>query len=431
VATGVGAAGHATALLVAFVDRATLGALRATHGYQPFLVAATVARLADEMFAVGVVLLILERTDSPSLAGVTVAAATFPSVLSGPVIGAWLDRTGRRSLIYKIDRLVLATVLLAILALAGNAPGVTLLVLAVITGLTLPVTFTGFTSMIPMIVEADLLPSANSIEAASLNVALIGGPALAGILAGAASPSAALVGEVVLTLVALALILRIPDLNRRAVEHPPPLRSLVASGLRHVAREPVLRIVSTAGVFNNVGWGVLMVVFPLWAAGDLGAGRSASGAIWATFAFGSLIGALALSRWQTRYPQDRVVFVSMAVMGSAMLTWSLVGSLAVALVLVWATALVEGPVMAAVFSVRQQRTPAGLQAQVMGTLGSIQVAAFSVGSAIAGPLLTAVEPRAAIVIVASVILAAALTGAAARAASGAPVEAAPSGPPTG
>src|SRR3954471_11075584 len=162
------------------MDRVAVTALRRAHGYPQFLTAATVARLADEMFAVGVVLLVLERTNSPSLAGLTVAAATLPGMLSGPVIGAWLDRTGRRSLIYKIDRLLLGTVLLAILAAARRTPDIVVPVLAFVTGLTWPVTLTGFTSMIPLIVEEEILPSANAVEAASMNVALIGGPALAG-----------------------------------------------------------------------------------------------------------------------------------------------------------------------------------------------------------------------------------------------------------
>src|SRR5256714_10108467 len=162
------------------MDRAAITALRRSHGYPQFLAAASVARVADEMFAVGVVLLVLDRTNSPKLAGVTIAAATLPGMLSGPVIGAWLDRTGRRSLIYKIDRLLLCAVLLAILAAAGKTPTFVVPLLAFISGLTLPVTMTGFTSMIPLIVEAEILPSANAVEAASLNVALIGGPALAG-----------------------------------------------------------------------------------------------------------------------------------------------------------------------------------------------------------------------------------------------------------
>src|SRR4051812_22372514 len=158
------------------MDRAAITELRRSHGYPQFVAAATVARLADEMFAIGVVLLILDRTGSPTLAGITVAAATFPAIVSGPVIGAWLDRTGRRSLIYKIDRVLLAVVLLCILAAAGHAPNFVLPLLAFITGLTLPVTFSGFTSMIPLIVSEEMLPSANSMEAVSQNMALIGGP---------------------------------------------------------------------------------------------------------------------------------------------------------------------------------------------------------------------------------------------------------------
>src|SRR4051794_41952734 len=105
------------------MDRAAITELRRSHGYPQFVAAATVARVADEMFAIGVVLLILDRTHSPTLAGLTVAAATFPAIVSGPVIGAWLDRTGRRSLIYKIDRLLLTGVLLVILGAAGERPG--------------------------------------------------------------------------------------------------------------------------------------------------------------------------------------------------------------------------------------------------------------------------------------------------------------------
>ena len=124
--------------------------------------------------------------------------------------------------------------LLAILAAAGHAPNFVLPLLAFITGLTLPVTFSGFTSMIPLIVAEEMLPSANSVEAASQNIALIGGPALAGLLAAAAGPPAALIGEVVLTLVALVLILRIPDLNRGATGRPEPMRTMIKRGLRHI-----------------------------------------------------------------------------------------------------------------------------------------------------------------------------------------------------
>ena len=67
--------------------------------------AATLARVSDEMFSVGVVLLVLDRTGSAGLAGATVAAITLPSLMTGPLLGAWLDLTGRRRWLMVFDQL--------------------------------------------------------------------------------------------------------------------------------------------------------------------------------------------------------------------------------------------------------------------------------------------------------------------------------------
>ena len=108
----------------ALMDRDSLRGLRAQPGYLSFLSAATLARVSDEMFSVGVVLLVLDRTDSAGLAGATVAALTLPSLVSGPLLGAWLDLTGRRRTLMVIDQLVIAAVLVALVLLVGHAPGV-------------------------------------------------------------------------------------------------------------------------------------------------------------------------------------------------------------------------------------------------------------------------------------------------------------------
>ena len=78
------------------MDRESLRRLRHQPGYLPFVSAATLARVSDEMFSVGVVLLVLDRTGSAELAGLAVAAITLPSLMTGPLLGAWLDLTGRR-----------------------------------------------------------------------------------------------------------------------------------------------------------------------------------------------------------------------------------------------------------------------------------------------------------------------------------------------
>src|SRR3954465_8104567 len=83
-------------------------------GYLRFVAAATFSRTADEMFSVGVVLLVLERTGSAALAGALVAAITFPSLVTAPLLGAWLDLRGRRKALMTIDQLIGATAIAAI-----------------------------------------------------------------------------------------------------------------------------------------------------------------------------------------------------------------------------------------------------------------------------------------------------------------------------
>src|SRR5215213_10205656 len=163
--------------------------LRRHRGYPLFYVTATLTRFADEMFSVGVVLLVLERTGSAALAGATVAAVTLPSLVTGPVLGAWLDRSGRRRQAMVLDQVLAASSIVGIVVQAGNAPDYTVPLVALIAGITWPLSFGGFTSLIPVIVPDELLAQANAMEATSFNVAVIAGPALAGTISALAGPN--------------------------------------------------------------------------------------------------------------------------------------------------------------------------------------------------------------------------------------------------
>ena len=55
-------------------------------------------------------------------------------------------------------------------------------------GITYPLSFGGFTSMIPALVPGELLPPANALETTSFNAALVIGPALAGTLSAVVAP---------------------------------------------------------------------------------------------------------------------------------------------------------------------------------------------------------------------------------------------------
>ena len=379
-------------------------------GYPRFVAAATMARIADEMFSVGIVLLTLERTGSAALAGAIVGAITFPSLVTGPLLGAWLDLHGRRRALMMLDQ-ALASGALAFLAFGiGNVPGGVAIAVALVAGLTWPLSFGGFTSLIPAIVRPEYLPRANALEATSLNVALIAGPLLAGAIAATAGPQAAVLTEAGLTFATLGLLAGFEALDRGPTRSAGSLVEVAREGLRTIVVTPALRGTTVAGMVSLFGVGFLAVGFPYFCSEELGVERSASGLLWAAFAVGSTIGALALVGVQRRYEPQRVVLLGLVAFGALMLPLPLAGTLPVALVLVAVAALADGPALSATFAVRQNWAPADLHGQIFTTAAAMKVGSFALGSAAGGALVTGIGAGGTLLAAAGVNLLAALAG---------------------
>ena len=377
--------------------------LAAQPGYPAFLLAATLARLASEMFPVAAVLLVLDRTGRPGLAGAVVAATTLPAVVTGPVLGAWLDRTSRRRLALASNQVLLAASLLGILAAAGRAPGWALLLLAATAGVTGPLATGGYTSMIPVLVPERLLARANALEATSFNTAAITGPAVAGVVAATAGPAGAVLAEAALAGLALPAIARLPRIGVPAGDDPAPLAAAIRQGLGHLARTPALRGVTVATAVGMGGTGLLTLALPFWAE-RLGAGRAGAGYLWAALETGAIAGALAAARPTAAWPPQRVVLAGLGLFGLVLAAWPLAPSFPAALALVALAGLAEGPAFAATFATRQRWSPPSLRGQIFTTAASLKLGAFAVGSALAGPVLSRADVAGTLVAVGTIQL---------------------------
>src|SRR3984885_15324530 len=98
-------------------------------GIGTLLFSATISRLADHSASIALVLLVITRTHSPRLAGLVVAAFTLPTLFTGPVIGAYLDRLRAKRALFAANQAALAAALAAVAVLAGHAPGAVLIML--------------------------------------------------------------------------------------------------------------------------------------------------------------------------------------------------------------------------------------------------------------------------------------------------------------
>jgi MFS family permease len=348
--------------------------------YPGFVLTVSLSRTSATMFNTAGVLLVLGRTGSAPLAGATAAAAVLPGALSGPALGAWLDVASRRRVLIVIDQLTSAVALLAIVTLSGHAPNWTVPAMAVLYSVTRPFSSGSFYSALAEIAGPELLDQASAIEASSLNLSFVIGPALAGALAGAIGAATAVELQAVTTFIVAALVALNPVFDARPEPRATNASQALRDGMRVLRHSRVLRATGAAGTLAAFGWGLMTIGFPLYASRTLHAGTHAGGYLWAAMAFGSILGTFVLAG----SPSPRRVGLSYGVLGLSALVWPLAHTLAAGILLIAFTGFLEGPAYSGTIALRQRHTPPAVRAQVMTTLSGVALIGASAGAAISG-----------------------------------------------
>ncbi|MGI8571833.1 MAG: MFS transporter [Solirubrobacteraceae bacterium] len=355
-------------------------ALLARRGYPSFAATVFFSRLTATMFNVSGVLLVLERTGSVALAGITSAAAVLPGALTGPLLGAWLDVVRARRVLVVIDQLLSVLALVGLVVLAGHGPNWTLPAVAFFYSVTRPLSSGTFTSALAEIAGSDLLGPASAVEASSLNLGFVVGPGLAGALAGASTAATVVLLQAALTVVVAGLVAVNPVFEVRPMQRPERVSHALRDGLQALARDPVLRAINIATMLATLGWGFMIVGFPLIAQHTLHAGAHAGGYLWAALAGGSILGTIAISGNRSL----RRAAASYLALGFSALAWPLAHTLAPGIALVGLTGFLEGPAWSGTVMIRQVQAPPAVRAQVLTTMMSMGLVASSLGAVLGG-----------------------------------------------
>jgi MFS family permease len=353
-----------------------------------YATAATLARLADEMFGLSVVLLVLTRTGSYALSGAAVAGYTLPAVLTGPLLGAWLAHATRPTLALAANELILAGVTAALAVTVGHIPGPAVVALGAVAGTSLPLTSAGYSSLLPTLVGRTALSRANTVDAISVNGPALGGPAIAGTLA-AVDPAAAVLG-----ISAMALLATVATLTLTVIKpatEKPALLDVTKAGLRHLASTAPLRAATLTSAVSYGCVGLLVVALPARMA-QLGVGETSAGYLWTAFEIGGLASILLVSPRLSRIRPERVVMTAVAGYGVLLGVLAAMTNLAATIVVAVLAGTAEGPTLPAVFAARQRYSPDALLAQVSTTGVSLKIGAFALGSVLSGTLTTTIGP---------------------------------------
>src|SRR4030095_13300926 len=161
-------------------------ALLAVPHVAPLLLGMQIARIAQSMVSVTIVLFTLAAYKSAVVSGVATFFSIFPGLIVSPIAGALLDRHGRTRLValdYFMALICLA--LIGVLALLGGLPACLLVVIAGGASLTAPLSGTGRRSLFPLIVPSQLWERVNAIDSTGYVVATIVGPPLAAVFVAA------------------------------------------------------------------------------------------------------------------------------------------------------------------------------------------------------------------------------------------------------
>jgi MFS family permease len=249
------------------------------------------------------------------------AAAWLPWLLIGLPAGAWVDRLPPRPLMIWCDVASLLLYLsVPVVAVLGGLSLPHLFVVAFGTGVASVFFRTAYQVFLPTLLCPTDLPAGNARLQGTEAVTQVGGPGLAGLIAGALGAVWALLFDALTFLVsALCLAAVRPASRPRPVERP-PLRRAVADGIRFVARDPFLRLFAVYGAASNLGLVAYQSILVVFLAREVGLTPGVVGAVMAAMSVGGAAGAFVAPALGRRLGTARAMLVCQLVaMPSALL----------------------------------------------------------------------------------------------------------------
>jgi predicted MFS family arabinose efflux permease len=358
------------------------------------LLATLIARIAQSMVGVAIVLFTLETYGSPQLAGLVTFAALFPGLLVSPIAGALLDRHGRIRLVvldYAVELVALG--LIGGLALAHALPAPLLVLIAMISSFTAILSHTGLRSLFPLLAPEHLWERVNAVDSNGYVLATVIGPPLAAglvsILGGATA------------LVVIAGVFGLASLPMIGVSDPPTEtastgRLLVDAwqGVVYWWRNRTLRGLGFSITVLNIAFGFNTIVIPLVVLRVLGASELAVGLVFAASGVSGVVSALYFGRHDTRGREWRMLVIPMIALAPAyalmlpvaagwMGLWMGLGFLVLSSLIF---GFLNGPMDIALFTVRQRRTDPAWMGRAFAVSMAANFLGFPIGAAVAGAL---------------------------------------------
>jgi MFS family permease len=311
-------------------------------------------------------------TNSVFLTGLLGLAELGPMILVGLLGGAWSDRMDRRKLLlWDQVALIGLAAALAVLAFIGDPPVWTLFVLGGLLAGAGTLQNTIRQAMVPNLVEPEVIRSAVAFSFAAMQLSLVVGPALGGLMIASLGVGSAYTLDAVTCLaMALAALMLPAQMPKGLVEGHPPVWQSIKDGLGFVGREKALM-----GSFGMdlvaMTFGMPRALFPALAITTFGSGAEGAGLLLTSVAVGATIGSLT-SSWATHISRLGIVLAwAVIVWGLAIAVAGAAGSLWLACVLFAVAGVADSVSAVCRGSINQLVTPDHLRGRMSGVFSLV------------------------------------------------------------
>lgn len=269
--------------------------------------------------------LVYRLTRSPFLLGVSSFAGSVPLFLLAPIAGVWIDRWDRhRTLLVTQAVSMVQSLLLAFLALTGKIDiwHIVLLMLlqGVVNALDMPARQA---FLVEMVDHREDLPNAIALNSSMVNAARLLGPAVAGLIIAAVGEGYCFLidGVSYLAVIASLLAMRVATRPKAARERSAYLD--LKDGWGYVTGSlPIRSILLLLALVSLLGM-PYTVLMPVFAAVVLRGGPHTLGYLMGAVGVGALAGAVFLAARRTVLGLGRVIPVSAALFGGALIGFGL------------------------------------------------------------------------------------------------------------
>lgn len=372
--------------------------LRASRDLRLLVVGSFVSGLGTQAALVALPYQVYVETHSAFLTGLLGAVELVPLVALSLLGGHWADRFNRRRLLL-LDQigLVLTASILAALAFAGEPPIAALYVLAGLTAAFGSVQNVARSAIVPNLVEPEKLASAMALNFGLVQLTIVVGPGLGGLLiSGVGIGSAYLVDAISCLAIVAAVWAMSPQPPQQTDEEQVPIGQSIADGLRFVFKNRAL-MGSFVIDLSAMTFGMPRALFPVLAVSVYGAGASGTGLLFAAVSAGAVVAAFTAGWLRHARRLGRIVVWAVLVWGVAIAFAGFAGSIWIAAALFAVAGAADSVSAVCRSTINQTVTPDRMRGRMSSVFFLVVAGGPRLGDVESGSVAALTSPRASVV----------------------------------